>query len=56
MIALALVKQSVTGGTPLKVGEAVAVMDADDAPADLDDTRAAARDRVRAVRSATIGR
>ena len=56
VIALALVKQSVTAGTPLKVGEAVAVMDADDAPADLDDTRAAARDRVRAVRSATIGR
>ena len=56
VIALALVKQSVTAGTPLKVGEAVAVMDTDDAPADLDDTRAAARDRVRAVRSATIGR
>jgi len=29
-------------------------VDPDDAPADLDDTRAAARDRVRAVRSATM--
>jgi hypothetical protein len=56
VIALALVKQSVTDGTPLRVGEAVAVIDADDTPAELDDTRTAARDRVRAVRSATIGR
>jgi hypothetical protein len=46
----------VTPETPLKVGEAVAVIDSDDAPAALDDTQAAARDRVRAVRSATIGR
>jgi folate-binding protein YgfZ len=54
VIALALVKQSVTPGTPLKVGEAVASIDPDDAPAALDDTQAAARDRVRAVRSATM--
>jgi tRNA-modifying protein YgfZ len=42
--------------TALKVGEAVASIDPDDTPAAVDDTRAAARDRVRAVRSATIGR
>jgi folate-binding protein YgfZ len=54
VIALALVKQSVTAETPLKVGEAVAAIDADDAPVALDDTQAAARDRVRAVRSATM--
>ena len=54
VIALALVKQSVAAGTPLKVGEAVAAIDPDDTPAVLDDTQAAARDRVRAVRSATI--
>ncbi|MBB3677944.1 CAF17-like 4Fe-4S cluster assembly/insertion protein YgfZ [Modestobacter versicolor] len=55
-VALALVKQSVTPETPLKVGEATAAIDPDDNPAGLDDTQAAARDRVRAVRSATIGR
>jgi hypothetical protein len=38
------------------VGGAAAAIDPDDAPEDLDDTRAAARDRVRAVRSATIPR
>jgi folate-binding Fe-S cluster repair protein YgfZ len=54
VIALALVKQSVTVGTPLKVGEAVAALDPDDAPQDVDADVAAARDRVRAVRSATI--
>ncbi|MCZ2823508.1 MULTISPECIES: CAF17-like 4Fe-4S cluster assembly/insertion protein YgfZ [unclassified Modestobacter] len=56
VIGLALVKQSVAPDADLRVGEAVAVIDPDDAPAALDDTRAAARDRVRAVRSATIGR
>ena len=54
VIALALVKQSVTAGTPLKVGEAVAVVDTEDAPVGLDDTQAEARSRVRAVRSATM--
>jgi len=54
VIALALVKQSVTGETQLKVGEATAAIDPDDAPAGLDDTQAAARERVRAVRSATM--
>jgi len=54
VIALALVKQSVTTQTPLKVGEAAAALDPDDTPAGPDDTQAAARERVRAVRSATI--
>ena len=54
VIALALVKQSVAPGTALTVGGSTAAVDPDDAPADLDDTRAAARDRVRAVRSATM--
>ena len=56
VIALALVKQSLKADAELRVGEAVAVVDGDDAPAELDDTQAAARERVRAVRSATIGR
>jgi folate-binding protein YgfZ len=56
VIGLALVKQSVDAATPLKVGEAAAAIDVEDTPEGLDDTRAAARDRVRAVRSATIGR
>ncbi|MCA0145948.1 folate-binding protein YgfZ [Blastococcus sp. LR1] len=56
VIALALVKQSVTPETALTVAGSSAAMDPDDAPAGVDDTRAAARDRVRAVRSATIGR
>jgi folate-binding protein YgfZ len=56
VIALALVKQSVTPETALTVAGSSAAVDPDDAPAGLDDTRAAARDRVRAVRSATIGR
>ena len=56
VIALALVKQSLAPDAALKVGEAAAAIDPDDTPATLDDTRAAARDRVRAVRSATIGR
>ena len=56
VIALALVKRNVGADTALKVGDAVAAMDPDDLVDDADDTRAAARDRVRAVRSATIGR
>jgi hypothetical protein len=38
------------------VGEAVAAIDHEDGPAGLDDTQAAARERVRAVRSATMPR
>jgi folate-binding protein YgfZ len=53
-IALALVKQSVIAETPLKVADAVAAVDPDDGPAELDADAAAARDRVRAVRSATM--
>ena len=56
VVALALVKQSVAADAELTVGGSRAVVDPDDAPAAVDDTRAAARDRVRAVRSATIGR
>ncbi|WP_232796907.1 CAF17-like 4Fe-4S cluster assembly/insertion protein YgfZ [Blastococcus atacamensis] len=55
VVALALVKQSVAPDTALTVAGSSAAMDPDDAPSGLDDTRAAARDRVRAVRSATIG-
>ena len=54
VVALALVKQSVQPGTVLTVGGSTAAIDADDVPAGPDDTRAAARERVRAVRSATI--
>jgi len=54
VIALALVKQSVAVDAALTVGGAAAAMDPDDAPGGLDDTQAAARERVRAVRSATI--
>jgi tRNA-modifying protein YgfZ len=56
VIALALVKRSVGADTVLTVGEAAAAVDADDLSEDSDDTRDAARERVRAVRSATIGR
>ncbi|HYO37856.1 MAG TPA: folate-binding protein [Geodermatophilus sp.] len=58
VVALALVKQSVRPEAELTVGGSRAVVDPDDAAgaAALDDTRTAARDRVRAVRSATIGR
>ena len=56
VVALALVKQSVAMDAALAVGGAAAAIDPDDAPEDLDDTRAAARERVRAVRSATIPR
>jgi hypothetical protein len=56
VVALALVKQSVKADAALTVGGSTAAIDPDDAPEDLDDTRAAARARVQAVRSATIGR
>jgi folate-binding protein YgfZ len=56
VIALALVKQSVAMDTALTVAGSTASIDPDDAPAEADDTLAAARERVRAVRSATIGR
>ena len=56
VIALALVKQSVAVDAALTVAGSTAAIDPDDAPAALDDTLAAARERVRAVRSATIGR
>jgi hypothetical protein len=56
VIALALVKQSVPMDAVLTVAASTAAIDPGDAPAEPDDTRTAARDRVRAVRSATIGR
>jgi folate-binding protein YgfZ len=56
VIALALVKRSVAADTALTVGEAIAAVDADDLAEETDDTVAAARERVRAVRSATINR
>jgi tRNA-modifying protein YgfZ len=56
VIALALVKQSVAVDAALTVGGSTAAIDPDDVPATPDDTLTAARDRVRAVRSATIGR
>jgi folate-binding protein YgfZ len=54
VVALALVKQSVQPGTALTVAGAAAAVDPDDAPEALDEERAAARERVRAVRSGTI--
>ncbi|SNR48323.1 CAF17-like 4Fe-4S cluster assembly/insertion protein YgfZ [Blastococcus mobilis] len=56
VVALALVKQSVQQDAVLTVAGSTAAIDPDDAPAEADDTLAAARERVRAVRSATIGR
>jgi tRNA-modifying protein YgfZ len=56
VIALALVKQSVTVDAALTVAGSTAAIDPDDSPTDADDTLVAARERVRAVRSATIGR
>ena len=54
VIALALVKQSVAMDAALTVAGSTAAIDPDDAPAGTDEAIAAARDRVRAVRSATI--
>ncbi|TFV62622.1 folate-binding protein [Geodermatophilus sp. DF01-2] len=56
VVALALVKRSVAMDVELTVGGARAAIDPDDAPAALDDTVAAARERVQAVRSGTIPR
>ena len=56
VIALALVKQSVAMDALLTVAGSTAAIDPEDAPAGSDDTLTAARERVRAVRSATIGR
>jgi folate-binding protein YgfZ len=56
VIALALVKQSVAMDAVLTVAGSTASIDPDDAPPAPDDTLSAARERVRAVRSATIGR
>ena len=56
VIALALVKQSVAADAELTVGGSRAAIDPDDAPAALDAELVAARERVRAVRSATIPR
>jgi folate-binding protein YgfZ len=53
VIALALVKRSVQPGTSLAVAGSTASIDPDDAVEDGDDT---VRERIRAVRSATIGR
>jgi folate-binding protein YgfZ len=56
VVALALVKQSVAPDAALTVGTATAAIDPDDAPAQVDDALAAARERVKAVRSANIAR
>jgi folate-binding Fe-S cluster repair protein YgfZ len=56
VVALALVKQSVKPETALTVAGSTAAIDPEDVADELDDTRAAARERVQAVRSATISR
>jgi folate-binding protein YgfZ len=56
VVALALVKRSLPPGAALTVGGAAAAVDPDDAAEQVDDAREAARERVRAVRSGTIGR
>jgi folate-binding protein YgfZ len=56
VVALALVKQSVAPDSALTVGTATAAIDPDDVPAQVDDALAAARERVKAVRSANIPR
>ena len=56
VVALALVKRSVAGDTALTVAGSTAVIDPDDLVEEAEDTREAARERVRAIRSATIGR
>jgi folate-binding protein YgfZ len=53
VVALALVKRSVTGDATLTVAGSTASIDPDDLADDVDDT---VRERIRAVRSATIGR
>jgi folate-binding protein YgfZ len=56
VIALALVKQSVAMDAALTVAGSTASIDPDDAPAETEDSVAAARARVQAVRSATMPR
>jgi len=56
VVALALVKQSVPADAALTVGDSAAAIDPDDVAEELDETRAAARERVRAVRSGSISR
>jgi folate-binding Fe-S cluster repair protein YgfZ len=56
VVALALVKQSVAMDAALTVAGSSASIDPDDAPAETEESVAAARARVQAVRSATIGR
>jgi tRNA-modifying protein YgfZ len=56
VVALALVKRSVAGDTALTVAGSSAAIDPDDLVDALDDDVAAARERIRGVRSATIGR
>jgi folate-binding protein YgfZ len=56
VVGLALVKQSVAADAELTVGGAAAAMDPDDAPAAIDESRRTARERVQAVRSATMPR
>jgi hypothetical protein len=56
VVALALVKQSVRPDTALTVGGSTALIDPGDLTDDLDEARAAARERVASVRSATIHR
>jgi hypothetical protein len=54
VVALALVKRSVGPDAALSVGGSAAAIDPDDLTDEGDDTRAAARERIRAVRSATM--
>jgi tRNA-modifying protein YgfZ len=56
VIALALVKHSVAPDAALTVAGSAAAVDPDDAAPEVDDNRAAVRDRIRAVRSATMPR
>jgi folate-binding protein YgfZ len=56
VIALALVKQSVAMDASLTVAGSTATIDPDDSPAETEESVAAARARVQAIRSATIGR
>jgi hypothetical protein len=56
VVALALVKQSVAMDAALTVAGSTASIDPEDAPAGTDESVAAARARVQAVRSATISR
>jgi folate-binding Fe-S cluster repair protein YgfZ len=59
VVGLALLKSATLDKQPvpeLRAGETVVVVDPDDLVVVTDDTVLAARERVRAVRSATIGR